>query len=889
MKKCAVHRVISVVLAVIMLVTMLPIAGNGITAEAAASEKQVVCLSTTSIKKPVSGNTESAWTGSYVWFGKYDATPVRYRVLAPKTTAYGKTTMLLDCDRILYTEKFDRDKVANSGATAPHEWKYSDIKTGLNGSSFLNKDYGFTRTERSAIATSKIGSHALTVGTAAGNVSTWSKSVFSNTVALTGEKIFLLDAEEVSNINYGYPVSDGNSLRRVKYTVGGQRASWWLRSAEKNDKERAGYVYDNGSLDPYDVNVAYGVSPAFNVDLASVIFTSLVTGTAGADNAEYKLTLKDTAMNVAITSGKTMTLSQTKVTIPYTISGDDASKATQVSVLILDKEYKAANSNGAKILLYKKLAVSGNFSTTGVGTFTLPYDAGGWGSQYYVYLLAEDVNTECESDYASAPLLLAQPVGVKPGISKQPANTGVVPGKVATFTVEAYGAGTLSYQWQSRKDSSSAWTNSGQSGAKTNTLSVSAIQGLNGWQFRCVVMNANGTTVSKAATLSILPAILRQPYDNYYEEGWSAAFWVVAYGKEPLSFQWQSRKDSSSAWTNVTNATAGEPDNTNYWYYTCNYVTGYRSEYRFRTRSDQHGSQYRCIVTDGNGNKTYSDPATLVTRPTIMKQPENVSVVTGETAKFSVDILGNYFTYQWQSRKDASSPWSPSGQKGAKTNELEISTIPSLNNWQFRCVATQNNGEKVISNVVTLNVLPKITSKPRDTKVTIGETATFSVGVTGRAPLKYQWQSRKNASAAWTNSGQQGAKTSTLAVATLQGLHGWQFRCVVTDGYGQKIYTEPVTLSILPKITKSPENMVVRDSTTVMFYAEAIGKGPLTYGLESKTSYGWSTDTTCTPNDPSHVNIGKFVTRLHDGYYRFTVTDANGQTAVSMPFYLTVQ
>ena len=888
MKKCAVDRVISVFISVIMLVTMLPIVGNGVSAEAAAAEKQVVCLSTTSIKAPVSGNTESAWTGSYVWFGKYDATPVRYRVLAPKTTAYGKATMLLDCDRVLYTEKFDRDMVANSGAAAPNEWKYSDIRSGLNGSSFLNKDYGFTRAERSAIATSKIGSHELTVGTSAGNVSTWSKSVFNSTVALTGEKIFLLDLEEVSNINYGYPVSDGNSLRRVKYTVGGQRASWWLRSAEKNDKERAGYVYDNGSLDPYDVNVAYGVSPAFNVDLASVIFTSLVTGTAGANNAEYKLTLKDSAMNVAISSGKTVSLSQTKVTIPYTITGDDASKATQVSVLILDKEYKASNSNGAKILLYKKLAVSGSFSATGVGTFTLPYDAGGWGSQYYVYLLAEDVNTECESDYASAPLLLAQPTGVKPYVFEQPMNMSEVPGETVTFSVQAFGAGKLSYQWQSRKDSSSAWTNSGQSGAKTRTLTVSATPGLNGWQFRCVVINANGQTASKPATLSIVPKFHQQPYDEYSRESDWAYFCVVASGKAPLTFQWQSRKNSSSAWKNVSNASAGEPSGAYYTYYNNGYVTGYKSEYRFQSTSELNGYQFRCVVTDGNGNKAYSKTALFASKLTILAQPKNVSVTTGTTAEFSVDVLGNGYTYQWQSRKDSSSPWAASAQKGATTNRLEVSTTPGLNGWQFRCVVTQSKNEQVITDIATLKVLPKITSKPSNTAVTVGDTATFSVSVTGKGPLKYVWQSRKNASATWTNSGQSGARTAKLSVATTQGLHGWQFRCVVTDAYGQTLYTDPVTLSILPKITKQPGDMVVKDSSTAMFSTEAIGKGPLTYTLERKASYGWDWVLSVTPNDPSYADIGRYVTRLDEGYYRVTVTDANGQTAISKSFLLTV-
>ncbi len=39
-------------------------------------------------------------------------------------------------------------------------------------------------------------------------------------------------------------------------------------------------------------------------------------------------------------------------------------------------------------------------------------------------------------------------------------------------------------------------------------------------------------------------------------------------------------------------------------------------------------------------------------------------------------------------------------------------------------------------------------------------------------------------------------ETNTLSVAATAGLHGWQFRCVVTDANGQKSYSDVVTLSV---------------------------------------------------------------------------------------------
>ena len=135
-------------------------------------------------------------------------------------------------------------------------------------------------------------------------------------------------------------------------------------------------------------------------------------------------------------------------------------------------------------------------------------------------------------------------------ITTQPVNATVEVGDTATFTVAASGSGTLSYQWQSRKDSSSTWSNSGQSGAKTKTLSVATTAGLHGWQFRCIVKDGSSQKTSNTVTLTVTPKITTQPTNAYAEPGKTATFTVAATGKAKLTYQWQSRKDASSAWSN---------------------------------------------------------------------------------------------------------------------------------------------------------------------------------------------------------------------------------------------------------------------------------------------------------------------------------------------------
>ncbi|MGN0153543.1 MAG: DUF6273 domain-containing protein, partial [Lachnospiraceae bacterium] len=407
---------LAILLTAAMVVGLMPGTGTlQAQAETTSTTKTIAELGTSVIADPTKpASASDAWTGSYVYYGNYDADgdetaePVKYRVLDASTTDYsadGTTqTMLLDCDSILYCQKFDADGTANEGYEKANDWAGSDVKSSLNGDGFLNKDGVFTTAEKNAIAESKVATHPLTTDSDTGvNVASWTKRAFVNYEALNGEQIFLLDAEDVSNGAYGYSMTDEATENRKK--TGSTAVFWWLRSANFKNKDFAGFVDVDGSISD-GCSVRYdetGVSPAFNVNLQSVIFSSVISGTAGETGAEYKLTLLDDDMTIeengdATRYGKT-------VTIPYHISGNNSNDATQVSVLVLDKEYTVGDTNGATVLDYQKLKVD-SFSASGTGTYTLPDSLyrKGCGTDYHMYILAEDVNGEKETDYASTPV-----------------------------------------------------------------------------------------------------------------------------------------------------------------------------------------------------------------------------------------------------------------------------------------------------------------------------------------------------------------------------------------------------------------------------------------------------------------------------------------------------
>ncbi len=383
---------------------------RGECAAAESNKREIAGLGTGTIGKPTKPtDKDTAWEGNYVWYGTYLASPVRYRVLDPHSTKYGGDTLLLDCDSILYPAVFYDDETTNEDALYPNEWAYSDVKKDLGYDGFLASS--FTVPERTAIANSMVGTHRIKVGSPL-------NQYFPKYTPLNHDKIFLLDFEDVLNPDYGYSSDCGWDGDLNWHNVDNRKKSasnsfwpllwWWLRSPAHDSSGNAGTVGHDGHVLLDIVEDTAGVSPAFNVNLSSVIFSSLITSGSG----EYKLTLKDEKLGIRVTEGENVTRSGNTVTVPYTIcetsKGDNSDNATQVSVLLLDHAYiPGENVSDHTKFSHQKLKVNG-FSKEGKGTFDLPaaYADKVCGVDYHAYILAEDVNGTCETDYASEPVAI---------------------------------------------------------------------------------------------------------------------------------------------------------------------------------------------------------------------------------------------------------------------------------------------------------------------------------------------------------------------------------------------------------------------------------------------------------------------------------------------------
>jgi len=467
---------------------------------------------------------------------------------------------------------------------------------------------------------------------------------------------------------------------------------------------------------------------------------------------------------------------------------------------------------------------------------------------------------------------------ISPYITESPADVWMKEGSGnATFSIEAVGPGTLTYQWYWRRNSNSEWAEYGTAGTTKKSISVGAIKARDGFQYRCIVTDGKGgVRTSRYATLTVSDAITitRQPQSVTVLEGTKQTFSVGAYG-EGLTYQWYWRKNASSEWG------------------VCGFTGAKTASMTVEAIAARNGYRYRCEIKDKNGNKRTSNEAVLsLAKPIVItSQPKNI-VAKGGEASFTVGATGEGLTYQWQWRKNASSAWGISDFKGCKTSTLYVEAISARNGFQYRCMIKDSFGRVVYSNPATLTYgeTVKITKQPFNVACTEGVKVTFSVQASGDG-LTYLWYWRKNETSDWGVCGFTGAQSSSMVVEAIAARNGYQYRCRIKDKYGNVVYTEVARLGITSKpikITTQPvSKSAANGSGSVKFSIAATGEN-LTYqwyiGLpNSDLWFEYGNEGT------TNTSISVDATNENNGYqYRCRVRDGHGNTLYSNIATLTV-
>ena len=349
-------------------------------------------LGTSIMRNPAIPTETDVWSGSYVWFGysfNYNASnnpgkPVKYRVLSKDTTELGKNgehTLFLDSEGLKVDER-----------------KYSsDKSSGYPVISYMSDFYGYSKTaEKNALVVS--------------------------TITETGGEncpFFILTPEQAKSGRYGYSNSDTGAGRGKSLIGSGKEIKWWLHGGES-------YVTTDGTIvQGKDTTAGGGMTT--NVDLSKILLSEVVTGEAGKLGAEYKLTLLAgkndyDRENIKIEPDTTdIKRTEDEVTVSYTLHNTNWTtyRINQVSVLFFDKPY---GDSDAKLLAYEKIEGQQFSNKNDYGiyvdqsrkkSFTVPEGLRDkqCGVDYHAYLIAEQVNGEHESNFASAPVEITIPKG----------------------------------------------------------------------------------------------------------------------------------------------------------------------------------------------------------------------------------------------------------------------------------------------------------------------------------------------------------------------------------------------------------------------------------------------------------------------------------------------
>ena len=213
-------------------------------------------------------------------------------------------------------------------------------------------------------------------------------------------------------------------------------------------------------------------------------------------------------------------------------------------------------------------------------------------------------------------------------------------------------------------------------------------------------------------------------------------------------------------------------------------------------------------LPDSNSLVAYANDS--VQGISISSQPEDYQGPEGGKPTFSVVATGGEtLHYQWQYSSNGGGRWSSfsvSSRPTAATPNFTLKVDNRFDGWLFRCKVTDDNGNEAYSDTSSISIVSPITlTNPESTTITPTSSATFIVTATGTGDLTYDWESSVDNGTTW--SAISGANAATLTVAGSDAVNGTQYRCTVSDAYGQSKTSEPATLTVESASNQCGDNL----------------------------------------------------------------------------------
>ncbi len=216
--------------------------------------------------------------------------------------------------------------------------------------------------------------------------------------------------------------------------------------------------------------------------------------------------------------------------------------------------------------------------------------------------------------------------------------------------------------------------------------------------------------------------------------------------------------------------------------------------------------------------------------PVISADVQDVTVLAGANATFSVAATGTSLQYAWQLSRDAGSTFQPIGPSAPT---LTLNNVRGSDDGQLVQVVVTNFLGAVTSRRarLTVNVPPQVSVAPATANAVAGQSVMFTATASGTAPVALQWQRSNDAGATWSDIA--GATAAAYAFTPTLGDSGARLRAVATNAFGTAS-SNVATLTVTPApeppvITAQPQSLTLDAGQSASFSVTATGTAPLAY------------------------------------------------------------
>jgi pectate lyase len=323
------------------------------------------------------------------------------------------------------------------------------------------------------------------------------------------------------------------------------------------------------------------------------------------------------------------------------------------------------------------------------------------------------------------------------------------------------------------------------------------------------------------------PSISTQPLDQSIFTGQNATFTVIATGSAPLSYQWYYNND-----TLITNATGSSLTIAN------------------AQLTDTGG--YSVLVTNASGSVlSYNAQlvVTVPTPPTILTQPQSLTVLPGQSASFTVTAGGSEpFTYQWYYNTNTL-------LTNATGDTLTLLNVQPADAGSYSVLVgnlvSSTNSIFAVLSVNTNPVAPSFTSQPASQTILTGGTASFSAVAVGTPTILYQWN--KNSSPI------PGATSTNLILTNVQASDSGSYTLTASNSVGGMTSSAAV-------LTVTPAIPVVNSEYDLVGFAQATTGGGVLLDTDPNYAHVYTATDLANALNSKTVKVIEIMNDLNLGY-----------------------